>query len=217
VISVVSAVRDLGRLREITSVLVRHGFGEVVARAGFGKKPRRGTASDPPPSGRGGPSSGAPDAPEISSDELAKGEELKKRVSTAERIRLVLQDLGPSFIKLGQIASTRPDLLPPEVIAELKKLQDDVPAVPFEDVKKVIESSLGASLESVFASFDETPLATASIGQVHRAVLATPEGDERVVVKVQRPNVAETVARDLELLHMMAAAIERAIPETRLY
>jgi ubiquinone biosynthesis protein len=217
VISVVSAVRDLGRLREITSVLVRHGFGEVVARAGFGKKPRRGTASDPPPSGRGGPSSGAPDAPEISSDELAKGEELKKRVSTAERIRLVLQDLGPSFIKLGQIASTRPDLLPPEVIAELKKLQDDVPAVPFEDVKKVIESSLGASLESVFASFDETPLATASIGQVHRAVLATPDGDERVVVKVQRPNVAETVARDLELLHMMAAAIERAIPETRLY
>lgn len=210
-ISVVSAVRDLGRLREITSVLVRHGFGEVVARAGFGRKPRKGTASDPPPSKAGD------DAPEISSDELAAGEEEKRRVSTAERIRLVLQDLGPSFIKLGQIASTRPDLIPPEVIAELKKLQDDVPAVPFEDVKKVVESSLGASLEKVFVSFEEKPLATASIGQVHRAVLATDEGEVEVVVKVQRPNVGETVMRDLELLHMMAAAIERAIPETRIY
>jgi ubiquinone biosynthesis protein len=212
VISVVSAVRDLGRLREITSVLVRHGFGEVVTRIGFGRRPRRGTASDPPPSGRG-----SDDAPEISTDELAKGEEEKTRTSTAERIRLVLQDLGPSFIKLGQIASTRPDLLPPDVIVELKKLQENVPPVPFEDVKKVIETSLGATLEQTFVSFDETPLAAASIGQVHRAVLSTPEGEQAVVVKVQRPNVGVTVQRDLELLHIMAAALERAIPETRLY
>jgi ubiquinone biosynthesis protein len=212
VISVVSAVRDLGRLREISSVLVRHGFGEVVTRMGFGRRPRRGTPSEPPPSVRPGD-----DAPEISTEELAKGEEEKTRVSTAERIRLVLQDLGPSFIKLGQIASTRPDLLPPDVIVELKKLQDDVPPVPFEDVKKVIETSLGASLESVFATFDEKPLATASIGQVHRATLETPDGEQRVVVKVQRPNVGDTVARDLELLHIMAATLERAIPETKLY
>jgi ubiquinone biosynthesis protein len=212
VISVVSAVRDLGRLREITSVLVRHGFGEVVARAGFGRKPRKGTASDPPPSGRG-----ADDAPEISTDELAKGEEEKTRTSTAERIRLVLQDLGPSFIKLGQIASTRPDLLPPDVIVELKKLQENVPPVSFEEVKKVIETSLGEPIDKVFVSFEEKPLAAASIGQVHRAVLATPEGNEQVVVKVQRPNVGDTVQRDLELLHIMAATLERAIPETRLY
>ena len=211
-ISVVSAVRDLGRLREITSVLVRHGFGEVVTRIGFGRKPRRGTASDPPPSGRGGD-----DAPEISTDELARGEEEKTRTSTAERIRLVLQDLGPSFIKLGQIASTRPDLLPADVIVELKKLQENVPPVPFEDVKKVIETSLGVSLEQAFVSFEETPLAAASIGQVHRAVLSTPDGEQAVVVKVQRPNVGVTVQRDLELLHIMAAALERAIPETRLY
>jgi ubiquinone biosynthesis protein len=213
VISVVSAVRDLGRLREITSVLVRHGFGEVVTRIGFGRKPRRSGASDGPASGRGG----AEDAPEISTDELAKGEEEKTRTSTAERIRLVLQDLGPSFIKLGQIASTRPDLLPPDVIVELKKLQENVPPVPFEDVKKVIETSLGVTLEQAFVSFEETPLAAASIGQVHRAVLSTPEGDQPVVVKVQRPNVGITVQRDLELLHIMAAALERAIPETRLY
>ena len=211
-ISVLSAVRDLGRLREITSVLVRHGFGEVVTRVGFGRKPRKGTASDPPPSARG-----ADDAPEISTDELAKGEEEKTRTTTAVRVRLVLQDLGPSFIKLGQIASTRPDLLPADVITELKKLQENVPPVPFEDVKKVIETSLGQPLEKLFVSFDETALAAASIGQVHRAVLATPEGDHQVVVKVQRPNVGDTVQRDLELLHIMAAALERAIPETRIY
>lgn len=211
-ISVVSAVRDLGRLREISSVLVRHGFGEVVTRMGFGRKPRRGTASEPPPSARG-----ADDTPEISTEELAKGEEEKTRTSTAERIRLVLQDLGPSFIKLGQIASTRPDVLPADVIVELKKLQESVPPVPFEDLKKVIEVSLGETLDKAFVSFDETPLAAASIGQVHRAVLATPEGERAVVVKVQRPNVGVTVQRDLELLHIMAAALERAIPETRLY
>ena len=96
----ISVVKDLNRVREITSVLVKHGFGEVVTRIGFGRKPRRGTASEPPPSP-------GDDALEISTDELAKGEELKTRTTTAERIRLVVQDLGPSFIKLGQIASTR--------------------------------------------------------------------------------------------------------------
>jgi ubiquinone biosynthesis protein len=214
VISVVSAVRDLGRLREITSVLVRHGFGEVVARAGFGRKPRKGSPSDPPPSARG---NGSEDPPEISTDELAKGEEERTQTTTAVRVRLVLQDLGPSFIKLGQIASTRPDLLPPDVIVELKKLQENVPPVPFADVKKVIETSLGLPIEKAFVSFEETALAAASIGQVHRAVLATPEGDVPVVVKVQRPNVGDTVARDLELLHIMAATLERALPETRVY
>jgi len=228
VISVVSAVRDLGRLREITSVLVKHGFGEVVTRVGFGRKAKApnkalpaaggaGVVSEPPPASANGAAIVVADAPEISSDELAKGEEAKSRISTAERIRLVIQDLGPSFIKLGQIMSTRNDLLPPEVITELKKLQDDVPPVPFDEIKKVIETSLSAPIEQVFVSFEEKPLATASIGQVHRAVLATPDGNQQVVLKVQRPNVGVTVQRDLELLHMMAAALERAIPETRIY
>jgi len=222
-ISVVSAVRDLGRLREITSVLVKHGFGEVVARAGFGRKPKKlpapgGTGkSEPPPNSANGAALVAADAPELSTEELDAGEAEKSRISTAERVRLVIQDLGPSFIKLGQIASTRPDLLPPDVIVELKKLQDNTPTVPFEEIKKVIEASLGKTLDETFVSFDEKPLASASIGQVHRAVLATPEGNQEVVVKVQRPNVGVTVQRDLELLHIMAAAIERAIPETRIY
>src|SRR3984957_256330 len=201
-VSVLTAVRDLGRLREISAVLVRHGFGEIVARAGFGRTKK----SDPPS-----------DAPEIPSEELEHGEAEKKRISLGERARLVVQDLGPSFIKLGQIASTRGDLLPPELIAELKKLQDDVPAVGFDEIKAVVETSLAAPLGELFVSFEEKPLATASIGQVHRAVLATPHGNVDVVVKVQRPGVAVTVARDLELLHMMAAAVERAIPETKIY
>lgn len=210
-ISVVAAVRDLGRLREISSVLVRHGFGEVVARAGFGRarKPKTaGAPSEPPPAG---------DAPEIASEEVERGEKERTTVSVHERVRLVLQDLGPSFIKLGQIASTRADLLPTELIVELKKLQDDVPPVPFQDIRRVVEGSLSAPLTDLFLRFDEKPLATASIGQVHRALLATPDGEREVVVKVQRPNVAATVARDLELLHIMAAAIERALPETKIY
>ena len=196
---------------------MRHGFGEVVARAGFGRKPKPkalpGKSDAPPPSLP--PADG--ESIEVSQDDLAKGEEEANRISRGERIRLVIQDLGPSFIKLGQIASTRPDLIPPDVIAELKKLQDNVPPVPFDEIKKVIESSLGAKIEDVFTSFDKFPLATASIGQVHRATLATPEGEQPVVVKVQRPNVGTTVQRDLELLHIMAAAIERALPETKIY
>ncbi|MFO0675126.1 MAG: AarF/ABC1/UbiB kinase family protein [Polyangiaceae bacterium] len=212
---VVSAVRDLGRLREISVVLVRHGFGEIVARAGLGRPRRKNKAtgqSEVPPSIP--PST---EGVEIPSDEVERGEEEKTRATLAERARLVLQDLGPSFIKLGQIASTRSDVLPPDLIAELKKLQDEVPAVPFADIKEVVESSLGGPIADVFVSFDEKPLATASIGQVHRAVIATSEGHEQVVVKVQRPGVGSTVVRDLELLHFIAAAIERAIPETKIY
>ena len=206
-VSVLSAVRDLVRLREISSVLVRHGFGEVVARAGFGRTKKKDKAAVDE----------AADAPEIPVEEVEKGEDEKRRVSIYERARLVLQDLGPSFIKLGQIASTRGDVLPPALIVELKKLQDDVPPVPFEQLKEVIEASLGAPLSELFVSFDEKPLATASIGQVHRAVLATETGPEQVVVKVQRPGVATSVMRDLELLHVMAAAIERTIPDSRIY
>ncbi len=210
-VSVFSAVRDLVRLREITSVLVRHGFGEIVTRAGLGRrrKERSSGVSDAPPA--------ALEAPEIRVEDLDKGEDARRRISTGERIRLVAQDLGPSFIKLGQIASTRSDVLPADIIAELKKLQDDVPAVDYAAIATAVETSLGRSLGEVYESFEERPLATASIGQVHRAVLRTPEGPVDVVVKVQRPGVADLVARDLELLHVMAATLERAVPETKLY
>jgi ubiquinone biosynthesis protein len=224
-ISVVGAVRDLVRLREISVVLVRHGFGEFVTRAGFGGGSSTRKKSDAPPQLE---SDGKLVAVSIPPHEVARGEDEAKRITLAERVRLVLEDLGPSFIKLGQIASTRNDLLPPEFVTELKKLQDEVPAVPFADVREQIETGLGATIEESFLSFEEKPLATASIGQVHRAVLAGPalagkdgvDGEvERieVVVKVQRPNVQATIARDLELLHILARALEKTIPETRIY
>ncbi len=207
-ISLVSAVRDLARLREISAVLVRHGFGEVVARVGLA----RARSSAPPP-----PLPPLADGVDVPSHEHLHGDAERERISGAERMRLVLQDLGPTFIKLGQILSTRQDVLPEALIIELRKLQDDVPAVPFAEIKDVVEASLGATIDVVYESFDEAPLASASIGQVHRAVLATADGKVDVVVKVQRPGVATTVARDLEILHLLAAALERAVPETRIY
>ncbi|HEY1956474.1 MAG TPA: AarF/ABC1/UbiB kinase family protein [Polyangiaceae bacterium] len=177
-------------------MLVRHGFGEIVGRA-FGSR----------------------DTQKPDEKDSEAGEKERARISRGERIRLVAQELGPSFVKLGQIASTRTDVVPADIVAELKKLQDEVPPVPFSDIKQQVESSLGAPIADVFARFDEKPLASASIGQVHRAALKLDGSDEpiEVVVKVQRPGVGPTVVRDLELLHMMAAAVERAVPETKIY
>ncbi len=192
--SVLSAVRDLGRLREITAVLVRHGFGEIVARAGFGREAKE------------------------KEKDAEVGEKESTKLSRGERIRLVATDLGPSFVKLGQIASTRTDVIPQDIVDELKKLQDSVPPVAFSEIKQQVEASLGAPIENLFVRFEEKPLASASIGQVHRAALKNEHGDPvEVVVKVQRPGVGHVVARDLDLLHMMAAALERAVPETKIY
>jgi ubiquinone biosynthesis protein len=138
-------------------------------------------------------------------------------ISLAPRIREVLEELGPTFVKLGQIMSTRSDLLPQDVVVELAKLQDDVPPVPFAEIREQVERSLGVELRDVFSAFEEKPLAAASIAQVHRARLRTEEGVADVVVKVQRPGIGATVASDLDLLHTFAALLERAIPETRIY
>lgn len=185
--SLLDTVRDLGRLRQIVQVLIRHGFGEVVQRTGLGSLVPAKTESD------------------------------TSKVSTAERIRLVITDLGPSFIKLGQILSTRPDLIPADIITELKKLQDRVPPVTYPEIQAQIQAELGASIEEVYLSFDPQPLASASIGQVHRATLRTANGIAEVVVKVQRPNIKDTIERDLDLLYWLAKAVERSIPESRIY
>ncbi len=187
-VSIVHAARDLGRVRDISKVLARHGFGEIVSRLGL-----RGRKADDPLS------------------------ETRATGSVGVRIRNVLEDLGPSFVKLGQIASTRSDVLPGDVVAELKKLLDAVPPVPASEIRERIESSLAAPVDEVYETFDDTPLAAASVAQVHRATLRTPDGLKQVVVKVQRPNIAETIASDLDLLHTFAALLERAIPESRTY
>ncbi len=125
----------------------------------------------------------------------------------AKRIRLALEELGPTFAKLGQIVSTRPDLVPPEIVEELAKLQDDVKPLTEEEVVRVMEQELRVPWEDVFASIDPTPLAAGTIGQVHRATL---ESGEYVVVKVQRPKAREEITRDLALLELFAEkALER--------
>jgi ubiquinone biosynthesis protein len=96
---------------------------------------------------------------------------------------------------MGQIVSTRPDLIPEDIVTELKKLQDDVPPVPFAELKQEIEEALGATIEDVYETFNETPLASASIGQVHRATLRSPSGPIDVAVKIQRPNISITSSR----------------------
>src|SRR5688500_9840615 len=113
----------------------------------------------------------------------------------AKKFAAALKEMGPTFIKFGQILSTRPDIVPPEYIKELEALQDKVEPFPFTEVERIIEEELKVRISKLFAEFDPVPLAAASLGQVHRATLR----DEReVVVKVQRPNIRQTVEKDLE-------------------
>ncbi len=191
--SILTAVRDMDRLRQITQVLVRHGFGELVSRMGLSSA----TAV------------------------TVEGEEQKlPRSQIGRRLRLVLQDLGPTFVKLGQILSTRADLLPEDVLSELTQLQDNVAPFAEDEVRQQIEEALGAKVESLFQTFDWKPLASASVAQVHRATLAL-DGDDQpaveVAVKVQRPGIVPTVQRDLDLLYLVARLIERTVPEARIY
>ncbi len=187
--AITTAVKDINRLREIVTVLARHGFGELVNRLGLtetlGLK-NLVTATD--------------------ADNLP--------LTAAIQIRQAIEELGPTFVKLGQILSTRPDLVSPAIIAELAHLQDNVPEMPFEDVVLVLENELGGPISDTFSSFDETPLACASIAQVHRAVLAQ-EGCE-VVVKVQRPRIAGRIDSDLNILHVLARLIEARAPDLAL-
>lgn len=182
--------RNIGRLYQILRVLTRHGFGEVVARIGlegsWGRLKRRLKLAKPGPDG--------------------------VPLRAEERIRLAFEELGSTFIKLGQILATRPDLVPMSLIHELRKLQDRVPPFDAGMAKRTIETELGASIADVFAEFDEKPIAAASIAQVHRAKLKN--GDE-VVVKVQRPGLRALIDNDLDLLHVLAELVEENLPELK--
>jgi ubiquinone biosynthesis protein len=136
----------------------------------------------------------------------------RRRGSRGERLRRALEDLGPIFVKFGQVVSTRRDLLPPDIADELARLQDRVPAFDGELAKARIEASLGRPVTELFANFDVAPLAAASIAQVHAATL--PDGRE-VVVKVLRPGMREAIDLDLEVLHALAGLAEEYWPESR--
>ena len=161
----------LARLREIAQVATRHGFGYAFSRR-LGRHP-----GDP-----------AGDTPE-------------ERASRGRRLREMLEELGPTFVKFGQLLSTRPDVVPPDIIGELRTLQDEARPEPFATVRTVVEQDLGLTLEQAFEFFDPEPIGSASVGQVHVARLP---GGQEVVVKVQRPDAASTLNADIDLLYRLA-------------
>lgn len=181
-------LRNLRRIREILSVLVfDYGFGYIFDQLGLSRHL---------PLGRRRPIRRYADLP------------------GPRRLRLALGQLGPTFIKLGQLLSSRGDLLPPAVVAELRYLQDEAPAIPFDEIRGTIETELGRPLEQCFADFDTTPLSAASLGQVHRAVL--PDGRE-VTVKVLRPGVRQVIEADLQILSDAAYLLHRQVPALQRY
>ncbi len=186
-----TAARDLGRLQEIARVLVRHGFGDLVHRTGI--------ASVLQTAGRvlhltDGPA--------------------KVNLPPAERVRRALEELGPTFVKLGQVLATRRDLLPPEWILEFGKLHEHVSAVPFSELREQLTEDLGGPPSACFSRLDEEPLAAGSIAQVHRAQL---DDGRDVVLKIRRPGIADEVRADLRLVAHVAELIEQKVPELGRY
>ncbi len=180
----------LKRYGQIIEVLQKYGFGYIVNEIGLG------SVRD-------------------LTYRLKKKDKIDKlNISGPVRARRILEELGPTYIKLGQLLSMRRDLIPPEYIAEFEKLQDEAPSFGFEEVELIIREELGHSIDELFDSFEKQPLACASIGQVHRA--KTKSGDD-VVVKVQRPGIKEVIQSDLDIMHSIARLVEEHMPEARLY
>jgi ubiquinone biosynthesis protein len=179
--------RNLGRLAEITRTLARHGLAGWLSRLDY-RFVRR----------------------------VASGVGLRSvfAISVEARFRLALTDLGTTFIKFGQVLSTRRDLIGPALAEELGQLQSNVPADPFGATQATVQAELGRPLVEVFPEFDPVPLASASIGQVHRAVL---HDGRKVAVKVQHPNITRTVTNDLSILSELASLVEQFLPDLRPY
>lgn len=183
--------RHLARYRQILTVFFKYGFGDLIELLKIEQYIEIGLQL-------------------ISKNRRSRLEKL----SRAERVRMACEELGPTYIKFGQILSTRPDLVPVDFIKELSKLQDNVPSSPFSEVSKIIESELGAPPEDIFEFFEKAPLASASIGQVYRATL---KDGEEVAVKVQRPGIKKIIEVDLEIMLHLATLMERHIEEMSLH
>lgn len=184
-------VRDISRLHQISSVLIRYGLGDFVRRMGIGSVLER-----------AGQILHWREAPESA------------HLEPAQRLRVALEELGPTFVKLGQMLSTREDLFAPEWIVEFERLQNRVAPVPFSELLPEVEEALGKPPQEVFVDFDSTPYASASIAQVHRARL--PDGTP-VVLKIRRPGIQKIVDADLRILSQIAGLLEAEVPEARRY
>lgn len=185
-------IRDIRRLNQILRILTKHGFGFAVQQLHLEEHAI----------GRG----------------IIKTRVLRRFTeppeSRAVRLRKVLEELGPTFIKLGQILSVRPDLVPLDLCYELSKLQDRVPPFGYEDVKKQIKESFGSYPDKIYASFDPVPFAAASLGQAHRAQLKT---GENVVVKVQRPDIRKMIETDIDILYSLAQLANRYMQDIKFF
>ena len=185
-------IRDIRRLNQILRILTKHGFGFAIQQLHLNDHAI----------GRG----------------IIKTRMLRRftepQESRAVRLRKVLEELGPTFIKLGQTLSVRPDLVPMDLCYELSKLQDRVPPFGYEDVKKQIKESFGSYPDKLFASFDPVPFAAASLGQAHRAQLTT---GENVVVKVQRPDMRKMIETDVDILYTLAQLANRYMHDIKIF
>jgi ubiquinone biosynthesis protein len=137
-----------------------------------------------------------------------------ERFTPAERMRMAFEELGPTFVKLGQLLATRPDLVPTEFVDEFKRLHDQVAPVPFSELQEILEDQFGTTIGEVFLEFDQQPLAAASIAQAHKAILQ--DGTE-VVVKIQRPGIIDIIGDDINILYYIAELLQKFVPEARLF
>jgi ubiquinone biosynthesis protein len=179
---------EISRFRHVLGVIVRYGFGYLVERLNLKEH-------IPFVTRFGDTTAGQP-------------------LSTGTRLRLICEELGPTFIKFGQLLSTRVDIIPPDVISELALLQDHAPTFSEPEVRTILEHEYGKPPEKVFADFSSRPIAAASIAQVHKATL--PSG-ERVVIKIQRPDIKRLVNIDLDILEVIASGLENYIPESKAF
>jgi ubiquinone biosynthesis protein len=185
-------IRSIRRYRNILGILIKYGFGHIVEQLNISYYLELGRRIVT----------------------LGTAPKEIERLTQPVRLRLALEELGPTFIKLGQILSTRPDILPREYIDEFRKLQDNVPSISAEAVRSQIQRELGYPVEDIFAEFSPIPIAAASIAQVHRARL---RGGEQVVVKIRRPGIEQVIASDLEILMGLAYLIDQHIPASHIY
>lgn len=196
-LEITRTIKNVARLKEIISVLARNGFDEFIVKTGLHNKI---------------PNFILPKShfKQLSEDDLHPADWWG---SIGHRLRLSFEELGPGFIKLGQLLSTREDMFDPAFIDELKKLRDKVAGIPFSEMKGVLENSLGKPWQEVFSQLEEAPMGTASIGVVYKATLKTGEA---VVVKIRRPNIVKSIEIDFDILHTLVLQLEKVSKEFKL-